>query len=189
MKRPLQNSVKNIIQALITEDFTNKEDMKTLLKKALDNAIIVLEKQVPQTKKKTETISILDVSPSELIRFMKTNNIPKDAYFSGRDNGYDSWDDIVLAWEIDIPTSEQEKSDYRNYRFHDIAFKRVYETLTTNGYNRLYHQPRNRISYKRTRKGLSSITVFDNKSVYEMYIDADWDKLIDYYSLYFKEDV
>jgi hypothetical protein len=162
--------------------------MKNLISKALTDAFITLENQVPQTKKKTETLSIQDVKPSQLSSFMKSNDIPNDAYFSGTDNGYDGWNDIVLAWEIDVSTSEKEKSEYKNYRFHDIAFKRVYDLLTTNGYKRISDRNKGRITYKKRSNNVSSIIMFDNKSVYEMYMDKDLDKLVKYYSMYFQKE-
>lgn len=164
--------------------------MRNLILKALNDAFTILENQVPQTKKKTETISIQDVKPSELMSFMKSNGIPNDAYFTGTDNGYDGWNDIVLAWEVDVPTSEKEKLEYKNYRFHDIAFRKVYDLLTTNGYKRAYQQNRSRITYRQGSKysGMSSIILFDNKSVYEMYTDKNFDKLVEYYSTYFQKE-
>lgn len=179
-----------MIREFINEQFDNNENMRNLISKALNDAFMTLEKQVPQTKKKTETISIQDVKPSQLMSFMKSNNIPNDAYFTGNDNGYDGWNDIVLAWEIDVPTSEKEKSEYKNYRFHDIAFKKVYDLLTTNGYKRISERNHGRITYKQRSKysGISSIILFDNKSVYEMYIDKDLDKLVEYYSMYFQKE-
>ena len=75
--------------------------MKELITQVLNNAFVLLEKQTPQTKKKTENKSITGVKPIDLPYFMKENNIPNDAYFSGRDNSYDAWDDILLCWDID----------------------------------------------------------------------------------------
>ena len=162
--------------------------MKNLISKALNNAFTTLKNQLPQTKKKTKTISIQDVKPSQLMSFMKSNDIPNDAYFTGTDNGYDGWNDVVLAWEVDEPTSEKEKSEYKNYRFHDIAFKKVYDLLTTNGYKRISDRNQGRITYKNRSNSISSIIMFDNKSVYEMYMDKDLDKLVEYYSMYFQKE-
>ena len=173
---------------MVSVDISN-ENYKSYLSIALSDAFTTLENQVPQTKKKTETISIQDVKPSELMSFMKSNDIPNDAYFTGTDNGYDDWNDIVLAWEVDVPTSEKDKLEYKNYRFHDIAFTKVYELLTTNGYKRISERNHGRITYKQRSKysGVSSIVLFDNKSVYEMYMDNELDKLSEYYSMYFKK--
>ena len=186
--KKLRNFVKTTIREFINEQFNNNENMKDLILNALNDAFTTLENQVPQTKKKTETISIQDVKPSELMSFMKSNDIPKDAYFSGTDNGYDGWNDIVLAWEVDVPTSEKEKSEYKNYRFHDIAFKKVYDLLTTSGYKRTSRRDQGRITYKKRSNAISSIIMFDNKSVYEMYVDNDLDKLVEYYSMHFQKE-
>ena len=184
----LKNFVKTTIREFINEQFDNNENMKNLISKALNNAFTTLENQLPQTKKKTKTISIQDVNPSQLMSFMKSNDIPNDAYFTGTDNGYDGWNDVVLAWEVDEPTSEKEKSEYKNYRFHDIAFKKVYDLLTTNGFKRISDRNQGRITYKKRSNSISSIIMFDNKSVYEMYMDKDLDKLVEYYSMYFQKE-
>jgi hypothetical protein len=186
--RRIHNFIRTTIIEFLNEQINNN-DMENLLKKALDDAFIKLENQVPQTKKKTETISIQDVKPSQLLSFMKSNDIPNDAYFTGTDNGYDGWNDIVLAWEVNVPTTEKEKLEYKNRRFHDIAFKSVYDLLTPNGYKRTSgQQDRNRISYKKCSNSISSIILFDNKTVYEMYMDKDFKSLLEYYSMYFKKE-
>ena len=185
--KKLRNFVKTTICEFINEQFDNKDNMKNLISKALNDAFTTLENQVPQTKKKTESISIQGVKPSELMSFMKSNDIPNDAYFTGADNGNDGWDDIVLAWEIDIPTSEKEKSEFKNRRFHDIAFKKVYDLLTTKGYKRISERDRDRISYRKVNYP-SHLIMFDNKTVYEMYVDKDIDKIVEYYSMYFQKE-
>ena len=183
-----RNFIKTRMYDFVNEQFDDNENMKNLILKALDEAFTILENQVPQTKKKTETISIQDIKPLELISFMKSNNIPNDAYFTGTDNGYDGWDDIVLAWEVDVPTSEKEKLEYKNYRFQYIFFRKVYDLLIPNGYKRIPFQNQGRITYKRISNNISSIIMFDNKSIYEMYIDKDIDKLVEYYSMYFQKE-
>ena len=185
----LKNFVKTTIRKFINEQFDNNKNMKNLISKALNNSFTTLKNQLPQTKKKTKTISIQDVKPSQLMSFMKSNDIPNDAYFTGTDNGYDGWNDVVLAWEVDEPTSENEKSEYKNYRFHDIAFKKVYDLLTTNGYKRISYRNQGRITYKKRSNSILPIIMFDNKSVYEMYMDKDLDKLVEYYSMYFQKEV
>jgi hypothetical protein len=77
--------------------------MKDLIIAGLDSAFDQLIKQTPKTKKITKSISIYDVKPIDLPQFMLDNNIPADAYFDGKDNGYDGWDDILLSWDINIP--------------------------------------------------------------------------------------
>ena len=146
--------------------------MKDLLVQALNEAFDILEKRIPQTKKKTECISILDVKPVDLITFMKDNNIPYDADFSGRDNGYDAWDDIQLCWDIDAPTTEKDKLDFKKKNFTTICFERVYSLLTNNG-------------YKRVGFNTGLLKAFDDTTVYDMYIHKDINRLVEYYTLYF----
>lgn len=168
-----------------------ESNMKNLISQALDDAFTTLEKQVPQTKKKIKTVSIQNVKPSQLISFMKSNNIPNDACFTSTNNEHNGWNDIVdvvLAWAVDVPTSEKEKLEYKNYKFHDIAFKKVYDLLTINGYKRVSGRDRGRITYKKRSNILSSIVMFDNKSIYEIYMDKDLDKLVEYYSMYFQKE-
>ena len=131
MKRFIKNTIREFINE---QQINNDENMETLIRKSLDDASAILEKQVPKTKKETKTISIMDVSPLELLSFMKSENIPNDAYFSGSDNGYDGFNDIVLAWDVDGPTTEKEKLEYKRRRFDNIAFTKVYDLLKTNGY-------------------------------------------------------
>jgi len=146
--------------------------MKDLIIEALNNAFSLLVKQIPQTKKKMKTVSILDVKPLELISFMNDNNIPNDAYFAGIDNGYDGWNDMVLAWEVDIPTTENDKLTYKRKRFTNIAWKFVYDLLTNNEYIRVGYN-----------SGL--LKQFEDTTVYDMYMDKDFDRLVKYYSLPF----
>ena len=91
--------------------------MKELIIQALNDAFALLEKQIPQTKKETKSISIIDVKPSDILLFMKNNNIPNNAYFSLRENGYDAFDnDILLSWEINISTTDKDKLLYKKKR-------------------------------------------------------------------------
>jgi hypothetical protein len=154
------------------KESSDSDNMNELIIQALNDAHILLEKQTPQTKKKTESVSIINVKPLDIPSFMNNNNIPNDAYFSGTDNGYDAWNDIVLAWEIDIPTTEKDQLSYKRRRFTDVAFKFVYDSLTKNG-------------YKRVGYNTSLLKQFDDTTVYDMYINKDFDRLVEYYSLPF----
>ena len=146
--------------------------MKELLIQALNESIVLLEKQIPQTKKKTESVSIIDVKPIDLSSFIKDNNIPNDACFDGKDNGYDGWDDILLSWTIDIPTTDVDKLKFKRKRFDDIAFRRIYDLLIKSG-------------YKREGCSTALLKQFDDTTVYDMYINKNFDRLVKYYSLRF----
>jgi len=147
--------------------------MKHLIIKALEKAFIILDKQTPQTKKETQSISIIDVNPKELLKFMKENNIPDDAYFSGADNGYDAWDDIVLEWEVNVPTTEKDKLSFKRKRFTSLAWKCIYDMLIGR--------------YERVGFNSKLLKQFDDTTIYDMYINKEFDRLVKYYSLYFNK--
>jgi len=156
------------------EPLSNQDNvvMKELLVQALDDAFDTLKKLTPQTKKKTESVEIMDVKPVDFISFMEQNNIPSDAYFDGRDNGYDGYDAFLLSWDIDVPTTAKDKLDFNIRVFTSVAFKRVFALLLANDYKRV---------------GFSSrlLKQFDDTSVYDMYIAKDYDRLVEYYTLSF----
>lgn len=149
--------------------------MKELLIDALSDAIIKLNKITPQTKNDIKRINIIDVDPLDLPNFMKENNVPDNAYFDGRENGYDGWNvgEVYLSWDIEIPTTEKDKLKFRRNRFTSLAFKFVYDKLTTNGYKRV---------------GFNSglLKEFNNTTVYDMLNNNEFDRLVKYYSLSFK---
>lgn len=146
--------------------------MTELLISALDEAFIILNKSIPQTKKITKSISILDVKPIELVSFMRNNDIPDEAYFDGKDNRYDGWNDIQLSWEVDVPTTDKDKLDFCRRRFNDIAFTLIYNSLTTNG-------------FKRITLTSSFFKEFKDTNIYDMYVNKDFERLEKYYSNYF----
>ena len=156
-------------------DESNFNGVEELISQALDESFTLLEKQVPKTKKSIKSISIIDVKPLELSSFMKKNNVPDDAFFDGRDNGYDAWDDILLSWDVDVPTSGKERSDFRRRRFTDIAFRKVYDSLKDKGYK---------------RKGFDSslLKQFKDTTLYDMYTNQEFDRILQYYSMYFVKE-
>lgn len=146
--------------------------MKNLIIQALNDAILALDKRVPLTKKDTVYVNIEDVKPQDLISFMKKNNIPEDAYFNGKPNSYDAFDEVCLSYEIDIPTTNKEKLEFKRRVFSTIAHQKLYNLLITNGYKKL--------SYN---SGL--LKEFGDTTVYDMFINKDFDRLVKYYSLSF----
>lgn len=145
--------------------------MKHLIITALNEAKTAIDKRIPLNKKETVYVSIEDVNPLEIAEFMETNNIPDTAYFGGEPNSYDSFDRVYLCYEINVPTTEKEQLKFVKTQFNN-SFNKVYKVLTENGYK---------------RKGLNSglLKQFDDTTVYDMYINEDYDRLVSYYSLYF----
>lgn len=147
-------------------------DMKYLIRLALNDAFVVLDKRTPLTKTKTESMDIINVSPLDIASFMRDNNIPNDAYFDGRDNGYDAWDAILISWDVAVPTTDKDKLIFKRDKFTGIAFKFVFDLLTTNG-------------YKRVGYSTALLKQFDDTTLYDMYLNKDFDRLVKYYSLAF----
>lgn len=152
--------------------------MKELIIEALTQVLNFVTQTTPRQKKvKKSSVSIRDVDPLELPQFIKDNNIPNDAYFDGTDNGYDAWDDIVLSWKEEVEKSMDEFANDVKERFNEhYSFKAVFETLTKNGYKRKSKSPN-----PSDRKN------FHDTTVYDMYAISDFDRLVEYYSLYFEE--
>lgn len=146
--------------------------IRFLIVEAMNHAFDVMKKQVPVKKSVTQSISIMDVKPTELIQFMKDNNVPDTASFDGRDNGYDGWDDILLSWQVEVDTTDGDKLAFKKKRFTDISWKYVYEALTNDGY---------------VRQGVCSslLKQFDNTTLYDMYMNGEWDRIETYYALRF----
>lgn len=147
--------------------------MKELITQALNEAFILLEKRTPQTKIKIESISIVDVKPIELVSFMQQNNIPDNATFDGKDNGYDAWDDILLSWEVFVPTTENDKLKFKKEKFTYIAFSVVRDLLKANNYKI--------VGQTQLHKK------FDNETLYDMYLEKDFDRITKLYSLSFSK--
>ena len=150
--------------------------MKNLIIPALNDAMIKLEKQVPQTKIKVVQVDISDVNPLELLSFMQKNNIPDDAYFDTTYNEtavFSSGAEPCLSYQIDVPTNEKEKLAFKKKRFTSVAWSMVYNALTSNGFKRV---------------GFNSglLRDFDDTTVYEMYLAQDFDRLEKYYLLPFE---
>lgn len=137
--------------------------MKELIKNALKVAFDKLGKN-PTTKIDVKKFDISGVSPIDLSAFMRKNNIPNDAYFSN--------DSDYLCYDITVQMSEKEKTDFYRRRFSNIAFKYVYESLTNNG-------------FKRVGFNSALLKPFEKTTVYDMYVNKDFDMLVKYYSLYF----
>ena len=142
--------------------------MKDLIIQALNEASVILEKRTPSTKVNTIQVSIRDVNPLELLQFMKDNNIPDNAYFDGIENGYDAYDDICLSYDIDIPTTNEEKLKYNRYHFIGIAWKLIFDIHIKNGYNMVYNS-----------------ALLKDSDIYNMYINKEFDRIVEYYSLKF----
>lgn len=144
-----------------------KKKMINIIKEGLDKAYENIKKTYCKDKNVRKEISIIDVEPLELTNFMKENNIPDDAEFSGTDNGYDGWNDIVLAWYVKEPISEKEIDKIYRKFFYKKALMYVPKLLVNNGY-----------IWKQTgsvQKNISSL-------LYQKYLENDEQWLVEFFS-------
>ena len=150
--------------------------MKNIIIQALDTAFDVVTRQARQEKTVVKSVSIMAVEPLKLTMFIRENNIPKDCYFGGTDNGYDGFSDFCLCWDIKVPYTDKEQNEYNKRTFNKWqSFKTVHKFLTNEGYIRV---------------GFNSglLKEFDDTTVFDMYIEKNFDRLVKYYSLYFKKE-
>jgi hypothetical protein len=150
--------------------------MKNLIVRALYDAIVKVNNQVPTTKKEIVEVTIEDVQPLDLLKFMQDNNIPENASFSTTHSEYAIGTTVnpCLYYYVDVKTTEKEKTDFIKNRFTSVAWKFVYDLLTNNGYKRV---------------GFNSglLKNFKDTTVYDMYIAKDFDRLVEYYSMPFQK--
>jgi hypothetical protein len=152
--------------------------MRDLIENALTAAWSDLADRLPTHRNSSKEIDISDVMPKDLPQFMKDNNVPDDADFDGVDNGYDGWQpyQLRLTWTVKVPTTNLDRLEYARKHFTSRAFKKVFDTLTANGYKRVGYN-----------SGL--MKEFDDTTVFDMYKTNNWDRLVKFYSLAFKKDL
>lgn len=148
--------------------------MKEFIIKALDEAYEKVLKSVPEYKSKiVYSESICDLTPAQLLDFAKEHNIPEGATIEGVPNSYDAYEGVALCWSIPIPTTEKGKLSFIKIKFNNnAAWNLVYKTLLENG-------------YKRVGFNTGLLKPFDNTTVYDMYVNREFDRLVEYYSLPF----
>jgi hypothetical protein len=152
--------------------------MKNLIIQCLNNAKIELDKNRPTTIHDTIThsISIIDVNPLDLNKFILNNNIPNTAYFRVGADCYGDNTDVMLCWDVDNthPINDVEVLEYNRQKFGLIAWNKIHEVLLNNGYIQ-------NVSF-------SNHTNFNIDNIYDSYINNEFDKLFDYYSFFYTWD-
>lgn len=139
--------------------------MNSFIIEGLDIAFGIAIKATPKTKKITKSLSISEVNPIDLATFMVSNNVPNNAYFDGKDNGYDAFDEILISWDIEIPTTTDDKLIFQKEFFERNAISSVKKRLTEEGYEMGFKCSRNK-----------------HKSIFDMYVNREFDKLFEYYN-------
>ena len=167
--------------------------MKDLIIKALNEVFEAVTIQIPNVKINEEFFDAEDCSVADLQKIIKENNLPEDIclelWHPQSDNKmYEDWpidDDgdpinsLGFVKRTRIPTTEKEQLKYRAKEMRIKGWDTVRYTLLNNGYtfsdyyldckNVFYGSPTNKID------------------AYNLYINKKWDKLIEYYSKYYKK--
>jgi len=152
--------------------------MKKLIITALNSAIIKLDSIIPKTKKETKSVDISDINPWDIVGYTQINNIPKNvAFHHGMQSPIEEsafWNTYgaCLVWEIDVPTTDRDTLKYKRKKFSNLAWVALYDTLINN-------------EYKRVGFNSGLLEEFNNTTIYDMYCNKEFDRLIKYYSLYF----
>lgn len=151
--------------------------MKDLIIEGLDRAAAEFEAVVVQNKQVEKYLCIEKTKPQDIMAFMYENNIPEEATFGLVYNEYeDHAQDIALCWYAEEPVSAHEielfkASSEGALKFKHIAFRHVSDVLTANGYVRTTF-----------RDGWSK---YYGYGMYSMYLNKEFDKLVEYYSMFF----
>lgn len=148
--------------------------MKRLINIALDGVNRTVNNLPDPGYWEVRSIDISDVRPTDLLAFMKENNVPEDAYFDTQESIID-YDTVLLSWKVKVPMSDKQMANYRMRQFEIRHFKAVKEALEEAGYRRI-------------SSGSHKLKEFKDTSVYDMYLAGEWDRLVKYYSLSFKKN-
>ena len=150
-------------------------NFESLIADALLGAMRRLTESAVQTKTITKDRDVSDKSPAEIVALMAEESIPDTAWLSGSNNGYDGWTpgEILLCWEVEVPTTEDDKRRHIKSRFNNnVAWKYVHDSVTANGFKR--------VSFNSGR-----LREFSGTTAYDMFIEGDIKRLCDFYSLWF----
>ena len=167
--------------------------MKELIIKALTEVFEAVTKQTPNVKIDEEFFDAEDCSVADLQKIIKENNLPEDIRLElwhpqsdnkmykdwPVDDDGDSINSLGFVKRTRIPTTEKEQLKYRKKEMRIKGWDTVKYTLLNNGYtfsdyyfdykNVFYGSPTNKID------------------AYNLYINKKWDKLVEYYSKYYRK--
>ena len=152
----------------------NNKNMKELIIKSLDEAFEKLAKIAPQAKNVNKQVNIKGLTLGQIQEIIKENNIPINATIEEIEDREKY--EIGILWYVEKPTTNDDILEFMRKDAWGYAFKAVHKALTENGYN-----------YKRVGFGSKILAEFDCTTVYDMYINKDWERLVKYYSLQFKK--
>jgi hypothetical protein len=154
-------------------------DTKELIIAALDDYFNYLKEHSPRTKKEEKSIRVDDLKLSEVISLMEKDGIPAEATFTSIGDWLDGNHSPYLSWEVEVPATEEDRLEYLKSRFNGkglirSAWASVRDTLKANGYEHKPYRP----DYSEE---------FGKTTVYDMYMNKEFDRLVKYYSQQFRK--
>lgn len=151
--------------------------MKNLIILALDKAYQRAIHDAPEIKYDvTKSGSISGMTVSQLLSFIKENNIDPDAVVSADTESSDVFVSVHLNLYNKIPLTAEEKEDAVRGIFNRYAAKdAVGKMLLNNG-------------YREKNADRTKLTSYRGMSLYDMYVAEEFDFLVDYFSLFFDEE-
>jgi len=141
--------------------------LDSLIKSALDEAFVKVNNLIPKTKTIEKENLVSGMTVQEIYNYCKNNNLPLSSEIYTNDDG-----DMYISQTLTVPMTDKDIADVKRKKFETLAWKLVFDSLTANGYK---------------RKPLSSsfFKKFDGISLYERYVNGDFENLIEFYSAHF----
>jgi len=155
------------------------------LKTICDNAITNIKEKTPKVIKKNKYIELITEDSLVSSYLFELKKIAKEygiedvnqmEIFYQCDENYGTEDDsgIYTVVQVDYELSDKELEQIYNRRFENRLWKMIYAEFIELGYKRAGYDSRD-------------FKEFDDTSVYKMYKNKEFDRLLKYYSLKFKK--
>lgn len=144
--------------------------MKEIIQEALREANKMLIRKFPVNKTINESCIITGMTLEQVTAYCP--NAPATAYLTTREDE----NEVLLMWEKKIPVTGTDLAKFKQKRFPSIAWQYVYNALTAAG-------------YKRVGFCSSLLKPFDGISLYDKFLEDDFDFFVRFYSFRFKKEV
>ena len=129
----------------------------------------------PLMKKKQKEVHIGGGNISKLLEIAEnialTENIDKNVIQFIANTDYSTYGDIIAIFDIEVPKTKHDLEIEKEKRFKNKYFKVVYDEMIKNGYKRSFSS--------------HSLKEFDDTTVFKMFLNKDFDRLVKYFSLFF----
>jgi hypothetical protein len=150
--------------------------MLEIIQPVLTELLASIDPSLPKTKQVEKSLSVFDVDPIDIPAFMHEHGIPDNASFAGNPNGYDGYDDFLICWNVEVPTTAEDRLQRQKTSFNFKAERLVYAAVTQAGYVRRPFDSKNWKPFKDT-------------TPYDLFVAGELDRLVAYYNVFYKESV